>query len=123
MSVLIQICVVFAVYLAAEMISAVLPFVVPAGVVSMVLLLLLLLCRVLKPKDLKETSDFMLNNMLLFFIPVCVGVLRYADVLFENFWVIVLISVLTTPLVFLVTGHVVQLTFRLLRKKGEDKHV
>jgi len=118
-----QICVVFAVYLTAEMISAVLPFTVPASVLSMVLLLILLLCRVLKPRDLKETSDFMLNNMLLFFVPVCVGVIRYADVLFRNFWVIVLISILTTPLVFLVTGHVVQLTVRLMRKKGENKHV
>ena len=61
--------------------------------------------------------------MLLFFIPTCVSVITYADVLFRNFWSIVLISVLTTPLVFFVTGQVVQLTMKRIRKKGEKEHV
>lgn len=121
MSVMAQIGVVFGLYLAAEGISALLPFTFPASVLSMVILLVLLSCKVLKPQQLKGMSDFMLGNMHLFFVPVCVGVLEYTDVFFQNFWAIILISILTTPLVFFVTGHAVQLTMKLLRRKEEKK--
>lgn len=123
MSIVAQLFVVFFVYLASEGIAALLPFTFPASVMGMVILLVLLLTKVLKPAQLKESSDFLLGNMLLFFIPTCVSVITYADVLFRNFWSIVLISVLTTPLVFFVTGQVVQLTMKRIRKKGEKEHV
>ena len=122
MSIVSQLFVVFFVYLASEGIAALLPFTFPASVMGMVILLVLLLTKVLKPAQLKESSDFLLGNMLLFFIPTCVSVITYADVLFRNFWSIVLISVLTTPLVFFVTGQVVQLTMKRIRKKGEKEH-
>lgn len=122
MSIVLQLFVVFFVYLASEGIAALLPFTFPASVMGMVILLVLLLTKVLKPAQLKESSDFLLGNMLLFFIPTCVSVITYADVLFRNFWSIVLISVLTTPLVFFVTGQVVQLTMKRIRKKGEKEH-
>ena len=122
MSIVAQLFVVFFVYLASEGIAALLPFTFPASVMGMVILLVLLLTKVLKPAQLKESSDFLLGNMLLFFIPTCVSVITYADVLFRNFWSIVLISILTTPLVFFVTGQVVQLTMKRIRKKGEKEH-
>ena len=122
MSIVSQLFVVFFVYLASEGIAALLPFTFPASVMGMVILLVLLLTKVLKPAQLKESSDFLLGNMLLFFIPTCVSVITYADVLFRNFWSIVLISILTTPLVFFVTGQVVQLTMKRIRKKGEKEH-
>lgn len=117
MPVLAQICVLFVICLAGEGIAAVLPFPFPATVMSMVLLLALLASRILKPRQLGETSGFLLDNMALFFIPANVGILQYKDVVLENLWPILLISLLTTPLVFLVTGHVVQLAMRLMRRK------
>lgn len=118
MSVLAQICVIFAVCLASEGIAAVLPFSFPASVIGMLLLLVLLGLKVVQPRQLEQTSSLLMDNMAMFFIPACVGIIRYADVLLANFWVIVLISILTTPLVFFVTGHVVQLTMKLMRRKG-----
>ena len=118
MSVLAQICVIFAVCLASEGIAAVLPFSFPASVIGMLLLLVLLGLKAVQPRQLEQTSSLLMDNMAMFFIPACVGIIRYADVLLANFWVIVLISILTTPLVFFVTGHVVQLTMKLMRRKG-----
>ena len=122
MSVLAQICVIFAICLASEGISAILPFSFPASVISMLFLLVLLCTGVLKPQQLKQESDFLMKNMPMFFIPACAGILQYTDVLFQNFWVIVLISILTTPLVFFVTGHVVQLTMKLLYGREERRN-
>ena len=117
MPVISQIFVILAICLASEGISAVLPFTFPASVIGMILLLILLCTKVLRPDHLKETSDFLLGTMAMYFIPACVGVLEYADVLLENIWAILVICLVTTPLVFFVAGHVVQLTVRLLRKK------
>lgn len=117
MPVLAQICVIFAICLASEVLSAIVPFAFPASVIGMILLLVLLATKAIKPKQLQETSNFLMGTMAMYFIPSCVGVLEYIDVLLDNIWAILLISLLTTPLVFFVTGHVVQLTVRLMRKK------
>lgn len=117
MSVLTQICVLFAICLAAEGISSVLPFPMPASVLSMVILLLLLGLRILKPKHLQRGADHLLNNMALLFVPANVSVLRYWDAVLSNLWPILLICILTTPLVFFVTGHVVQLTMKWINRK------
>jgi len=118
MSVLAQMCVIFGVFLFSEGISAVLPFVFPSSVLAMVLLLVLLAARVVKPQQLQEAGGFFMDHMAMFFVPVCVSLIKYLDVLLANFWAVVLISLLTTPLVFFVTGHVVQLTMKRMRKKG-----
>ena len=121
MSVLAQICVIFGICLASEGVSSVLPFTFPSSVLSMLILLLLMAVRVLKPKQLQDTAGFFLDHMAMFFIPVCVSVLKYVDVLLANFWAVVLISLLTAPLVFFVTGHVVQLTMKMMRKKKGEQ--
>lgn len=121
MHVFAQLALLLVVCVAAEGIVTVLPFAFPSSVLAMLILLALLLCRVVKPKQLEETSSFFLNNMTFFFVPTCVGILKYTDVLFSSFWAIVLISILTTPLVFFVTGHVVQAAMKRINRKGEDK--
>jgi holin-like protein len=122
MDVIVQIGVVFAVCFVGEIIAALLPFTFPSGVIAMVLLFLLLATKALRPHHLKEKSTFLLNNMPLFFIPACVGVMRYADVLLDNLLPIVLICVGTVPLVFFVTGQTVQLAMRWIDKREAKKH-
>lgn len=120
MSVLAQLAVIFAICLAAEGLAALLPFAFPATVLAMVILLILLACRAIKPRQLKESSDFLLDHMAMFFVPGCVSLIKYWDVMAANLLPILLITILTTPLVFCVTGHAVQLTIRLLQKRGGD---
>ena len=122
MEVIVQIGVVLAVCLAGEIVSYLLPFSFPASVISMVLLFALLATRIIRPHHLREKADFLLGNMALFFIPACVGVLKYADVLLDNLLPMVLICAGTAPLVFFVTGHTVQLAMRLMEKREAKKH-
>ncbi|HIQ69018.1 MAG TPA: CidA/LrgA family protein [Candidatus Avoscillospira stercorigallinarum] len=120
MSVLAQLAVIFAICLAAEGLAALLPFAFPATVLAMVILLVLLAVRALKPRQLRESSGFLLDHMAMFFVPGCVSLIKYWDVMAANLLPILLITILTTPLVFCVTGHAVQLTIRLLQKRGGD---
>lgn len=118
-SILSQLVVIFCVYFVGEGLSALLPIPFPASVMGMVVLLVLLWTRILKPHQLEETSSFLLDHIQLFFIPTCVGILKYLDVVMGSLWAILLISILTTPLVFFVTGHVVQLTMRWMSRRKE----
>ena len=122
MSALLQIGLVLGVCLLGEMVSAVLPVPVPSGVTSMLILFALLCLRVLKPKKIEGISSFLLSNMAIFFVPSCVGVIRYVDVFFANALPIVVICVLSTPVVFFMTGMAVKLTMRLMCRKEGAKH-
>lgn len=117
MKLILQMGVIFAVCLASEAISAALPFAFPASVIGMVLLLVLLAAKVVRPGQLAQLSSFLLDNMPLFFIPACVGILRYLDALLANLFPILLICIGTVPLVFFVTGHTVQLAIRWMDRK------
>lgn len=122
MPVLGQIGMICLVALVSEVISSLLPFVFPSGVLGMLILLVLLACKTVQPKQIKETTDFFLDNMPFFFIPVCCSILKYAQILLENIWAILLISGLTTPLVMVVTGHTVQLTMKWLDAKRKKQN-
>lgn len=113
-----QIGFVLGICLLGEGVSALLPLPVPAGVTSMLLMFAALCTRRLKPAMLEQTSSFLLKNMALFFIPACVGIIRYADVFLRNALPIVLICVLTTPVVFFAAGTAVRLTLRIMNGKG-----
>lgn len=123
MQLILQIGVVFAVCLAGEVISALLPFAFPASVIAMVLLLLLLWAKVLRPGQLSQLSGFLLDNMPIFFIPACTGIINYLDALMDNLLPFLVICIGTVPLVFFVTGHTVQLAIRLMDKKGGGQNV
>ena len=118
MSVLAQLAVIFAVCLVGEGISALLPIPFPATVLAMVILLCLLAAKVVKPRQLQESGDFLLDHMAFFFVPGCVSLLKYWDVMAANLLPLVVIILVTTPLVFFLTGHALQLTIRLLEKRG-----
>lgn len=122
MEIIAQIGVVLAVSLAGEALAALLPFPFPASVLGMVLLLVLLAAKVLRPHHIREKTNFLLDNMPLFFVPACVSILKYADVLAQNVWALLVICVCTVPLVFGVTGHTVQLTLRLMERGKERGH-
>lgn len=123
MDIILQIGVVFGVCLAGELISALLPFTFPASVIAMLLLLLLLAAKAVRPAQLDQVSGFFLDNMPLFFIPSCVGILKYLDALLQNLLPIVLICIGTTPLVFFAAGQTVQLAICWMDKKEGKKDV
>ena len=81
MNLILEFCTVFLICMAGEWIAAFLPFTLPASVISLILLLILLLCGAVKERTIQGTSQFLISNMGLFFIPAIVGTLEYLDVL------------------------------------------
>ncbi len=117
MNIMGELAVIFGVCLAAEGISALLPFSFPASVISMLLLLGLLLCGGVKERHIGQASRFLTENMAFFFLPPCIAILNHAGTLLSCLVPFLLVSVVTTPLVYLVTAKVIQGMMALPRRR------
>ena len=119
MTIMSQLAVIFGVCLVSEGISALLPFQFPASVISMVLLAALLLCGVVKERHIQLIAKFLITNMGLFFVPAMVGTLEYMDVLKSQLIPFLVVSFLSTPVVYVATAWTVQLLMSRKKKGGE----
>lgn len=123
MNIMAQLALLFGVCLAGEGISALLPVAFPASVISMILLMILLLSGVVKPRHIQRVSDFLMANMAFVFLPPCVGAMEHAEAILGQLFPILAICLLTTPLVYLVTAWTVQGTLALMRRREGKSHV
>ncbi|MCI8551840.1 MAG: CidA/LrgA family protein [Lawsonibacter sp.] len=121
MNIMAEIAIIFGVCLVSEGIAALLPVAFPASVIALLLLGLLLFTRIIKPEHIQRLSGFLVANMAFFFLPSCVGVMEHAPAVLRQLAPFLLISFLTTPLVYLVTGWTVQWLIRRSRGKGAGK--
>ena len=122
MNLIIEFCVVFLICMAGEWISALLPFTLPSSVVSLIILLILLLSGGVKERTIQGTSQFLINNMGMLFIPAVVGTLEYLDVLKLQIVPFLVVSIVSTPLVYMATAWSVQLLMKVFKKKEAASH-
>ena len=114
MNLIVEFCIVFLICMAGEWIAALLPFTLPASVISLILLLILLLSGGVKERTIQGTSHFLIDNMGLFFIPSVVGTL---DVLKLQLVPFLVVSLVSTPLVYAATVWSVRLLMKLFHAK------
>ena len=86
------------------------------------ILLILLLSGGVKERTIQGTSQFLINNMGMLFIPAVVGTLEYLDVLKLQIVPFLVVSIVSTPLVYLATAWSVQLLMKLFKKKEDASH-
>ncbi|MCT4707428.1 CidA/LrgA family protein [Enterobacteriaceae bacterium H11S18] len=84
----------------------------PANIVGMLLLLMLIICRVVPLKWVREGSRWLLAEMLLFFVPAVVAVVNYLQLLMVDGWRICLVIAISTLLVLGLTALVVDKVYR-----------
>ena len=117
MNIMAEIAIICGVCLVSEVISALIPAAFPASVIALVLLALLLFAKILKPEHIQRFSAFLVANLAFFFLPSCVGVMEHAPAILRQLAPFLLISFLTTPLVYLATAWAVQWMIRRARRK------
>ena len=132
MNIMGELALIFGICLVGEGVAALLPVAFPASVISMVLLMVLLLTGVVKDRHIQTASHFLVANMaffflpsfvgLLFFLPSFVGLLEHIELLKSQLVPLLLIIVLTTPVVYLITGWTVRLLMLRHRNRKEDRH-
>jgi holin-like protein len=116
-----QMGIIFGIYWLSQVIEGLLPFSFPASVIALILILVLLLTRVLKPEHIRETGDFLQAGIAFFLIPVMVGLVNYVEVIAQNAVAFFVICFVSTVLTFAAVAWTVQLTCRWMEKRGEKK--
>lgn len=113
--------VIFGITLVGELLNAVLPFPVPAGVYGLFLLLFLLCKGIVKLEDVEATGNFFLDIMPIMFIPASVGLIEQFGLIREILVPLVVISLLSTLVVMAVTGKTAELMMGRGKKKEGDR--
>lgn len=92
----------------------------PGNLLGMLLLTVCLCAGWVKLQTVEKASSFLIKHMMLFFVPILVGVAQYFQLIRQDPWTILLSLVLGPLLVMLVTGTVVQ---RYLNRHQKDSNV
>ena len=97
---------------------------VSAGVIGLFLVLIGLVSGVFKLQWIKTGSDFMLAELVLFFIPCVVGLINYKSLFIAEGWQLITAIVLGTMCVMVFTAYTVHFCFKLesrLKQRSQDK--
>lgn len=92
---------------------------IPAGVVGLAILVLLLLVRVVPERAVLAGSSWLLGDLLLFFIPPVVSVIKYWVLIREDGAMMISTLVLGTLVVLTGTAWVVDRVFALEKRLHE----
>lgn len=71
----------------------------PAPVLGIIILFILLEFKIVKDIWIKDFCEFILKDMILFFIPLFVGIISYYDIIIKNIVPILITVSLTTLLI------------------------
>ena len=112
-----QLLIIIGFSLAGEALAKLIPLPVPAAIYGLVLLLIALMTGCLKTEAIVDTARFAIGIMPILFVAPTVNILQNWGVIAPNIVPIVTIMVLSTFIVFIVSGVVTQL---LRRKAGKD---
>lgn len=118
MDIFLQLLFIFGFTFLGEVLSAVIPVPIPASVYGLVLLFLALRAGLVKLKQVEKAGNFMILLLSLLFIPPVVNLLGCWDTVREILLPVALIILLSTVLVFVLSGRLSQ---RLLDRK-ERRH-
>lgn len=121
MNIIRELSIIFGVLFMGEFINKFFSLVLPGNVIGMLILFLLMLSGVIKLKDIEKVSDFFLNNLTFFFIPAGVGIMKHYSLLQGRIIEFLIIVILTTVLVMVFTGHLVQISQRVIKNGSNNK--
>lgn len=123
MKILRQSIIVLSIYLIGEIISNSLSLPIPGNILGMLILLLLLCTKVIKVDQIESISNFFLDHLAFFFIPAGVGLLTSFNLIKNSLLNIIIICIITTAIVLVVTGKIVELIINTKRNNlnnGDD---
>jgi holin-like protein len=104
------------VWLAADWLARHLSLPIPGGVIGLIALLALLFSGGVAPRWVKAGADWLLSDMLLFFIPAAVAVVQYGGLFKEDGWRLALVVVSGTFAVMVAVAFTVDQAARFERR-------
>lgn len=104
MKVIIQIALLFVIYHIGAWIQQYFNSFIPGSVIGLILMFLLLTTGILHTSWIEKGARFMINHLVLFFIPATVGILNYYGLFKGKGIFLILITIVSTLLVMIGSG-------------------
>lgn len=117
-----QLGIILAIWTVGELISSLFSSIItiPGTIMGMIILFLLLQFKILKEDAIKDVTDFLLNNMAIFFVPAGISLIQSLGLIKENVVVLILSATVATLVIMLVTGKTVDIMINKNNDKDED---
>jgi len=93
---------------------------IPGSILGLLFLFVLLQTKILKLKWIEVGGDWLVTELLLFFVPSAVGILQYKQLLFQNGIKIMLIIFTSSAIVMICSGLLAEHLSK--RKKEKTDH-
>ncbi len=100
-----------------EVLKHLIPLPIPSSIYGLCLMMILLITKVIKVENVKETGTFLIEIMPLMFITAGVGIVVYWEQLKNMLISVAIMTVVSTVLVMVVSGRVTQYFIRKHKKK------
>ncbi|MCI8346756.1 MAG: CidA/LrgA family protein [Bacilli bacterium] len=100
-----------------EALNQIIPLSIPASVYGMILFFISLVTKIVKLEQVRETSEFLLSIMLLFFVPASVGIIDTFFLYRSSMILIVIIVIISTIVVMITSGLVSQYIIKITNRK------
>jgi len=104
-----------------EILHYIIPLPIPASIYGIILLFVALQCKLIKVRDIKETSSFLIAVMPIMFIPAAVGLIDSWKAVSQSLIPYIIITVVSTFVVMGVSGLVTQYVIRKEKKQKQDE--
>lgn len=88
--------------------------VIPGSIIGIIILFLLLKIGIIKIDKVEDISNFLLDNMAIFFIPAGVSLIQSVDIISSNIIVLAITIIISTILVMSITAIVVE---KMIKRK------
>lgn len=111
-----QLLIILSISFIAEIMEYFIPLPVAASIYGLILMLIGLVTGLIPLKEVEDAADFLVEIMPIMFIPATVGIMTSIEALKQILVPLCVISIVSTVLVFGVTGRVTQ---GIIRKSGK----
>lgn len=81
---------------------------IPGSMIGLVLFYLSLHFKLIRLEQVKETGDWLKQNLAFFFVPACVGIMAYFDILKTSWLMLSIIMIISTVITFYISGTLAQ---------------
>ena len=111
--------IIIGIYLIGEFISKFFSMSLPGNIIGLLILLTLLCTKVIRLEQIENVSRFFLDHLAFFFIPAGVGLLSSFDTIKSSLVSILILCLITTAIVIVCTGIIVQHIIGIQTKKAK----
>lgn len=95
-----------------QVLQTILKIAIPGNVIGMIILLFCLLTGIIKTSMIENIFNFLIDHLAFLFLPAGVGLIACVGYSVNTWLIICLISVISTVVVMVTTGRVIQLLKR-----------